>query len=61
MPAVETEAAETRELQEGQGEGQSCVDARSGGGVSLSSRGCSAPLQEPIDVWSPTATGCRAQ
>lgn len=43
MPAVETEAAETRELQEGQGEGQSCVDARSGGGVSLSSRGCSAP------------------
>lgn len=62
MPAVKAEAAETRELQEGQGEGQPCVDVRSGGGVSLSSRGCSGGgAQEPIDGWSPTATGRRAQ
>lgn len=41
VPAIETEATETRELQEGQGKGQPFVDVRSGGGVSLSSRGCS--------------------
>lgn len=43
-PAVETDAAERREHQKGQGKGQPCVDVRScggGGGSSLHSRGCS--------------------